>query len=538
MGVAARLIAGVAVLLQQAPVLADAGLPAPIATTEAGIVQGEYTSGRMIRVFKGIPFAKPPVGSLRWRAPLPAAPWRGVRRTTIFPPACLQTDPPAGNSLSRILFATPRDPQGEDCLYLNVWAPRSQRHKKLPVMVWIYGGGFRRGTSAEPLYDGENLARKGVIFVSLNYRVGRLGFFAHPLLTAESANHTSGNYGLLDQVQALRWVQRNIAAFGGDPRLVTLFGQSAGAHSVSYLVGSPLAAGLFSRVIAQSGGGFAPAIADAAFGHTLQSLEQAEKRGERTASLMGAHTLAELRVRSAIDIMDAPSADSDEWTWPIVDGEVLPARLETIFATGRQNDVPTMVGSNANEGASFPSDRTLRAYRARAARLPPEFQSLYPATDDATAREASEAAIRDWQFGWQTWTWARMQQRTGRSPVYYYRFSYRPPVPGAAIFVENTGWRLGAFHGSELAYVFGNFYPAHWEWDQRDHTLSRQMAGYWVRFAKTGNPNHPGQPEWRVFNPNRQELMQFNERIGMTKMTDLERYMFWDRLAGSPVPVR
>jgi para-nitrobenzyl esterase len=261
------------------------------------MIDGAVSSNGAVRMYKGIPYARPPVGDLRWRAPEPAEPWTGVRKTAASAPICMQADQPPGNSLFKTLFFTPAGPKSEDCLYLNIWTTATPGGPQQPVMVWIPGGGFRAGSASGPIYDGEGLARRGVIVVSINYRLGKLGFLAHPWLTAESGRHASGNYGLMDQIAALQWVRRNIGAFGGDPAQVTIFGQSAGSYSVNYLVASPLAKGLFARAIGESGAAFAPATVGSIMGHTLRPLADAEKGGQRLADAITTTSPASLPPR-------------------------------------------------------------------------------------------------------------------------------------------------------------------------------------------------------------------------------------------------
>ena len=499
-----------------------ASAPGPKVHTDAGWVQG--VSDKTLDEFKGIPFAKPPVGDLRWRAPQKPQAWKGVRQAADYGASCMQPEPRSTAPLS------------EDCLYLNVWKPKTATPAhKLPVMVWIYGGGFRAGTASEPTYDGANFARQGVVMVTINYRLGKFGFMAHPDLTAESEHHSSGNYGLLDQIAALQWVQRNISAFGGDPKAVTIFGQSAGGHAVTFLVASPVPQGLVARAIGESAGGFAPASAKTYFGHTLRSLQQSEQSGLRLQADLKASSIADLRKLPAKAIQEAATLDDDDMGWVTQDGYILPDSVDHIFAAGRQNDVPVMMGFNSNEGASFAHERTLRAFHAVTAKemgdRAAEYAKLYPATDDVSATRSSEMASRDNHFAWQTWTWARLQTATGKSPIYYYNFALRPPIPANDPAVEREPVDWGAHHSAEIPYVFGNFVPDTWRWRDQDRGLSRIMSAYWVNFAKTGNPNGKGLPSWKSYDPAQPSRMIFDEAPSQRPIADLDHLAFWDSLA-------
>jgi para-nitrobenzyl esterase len=509
-------LAALAVTLAAGAHAADA--PPPKAHTDTGWVQGVRTPDQLA-IYKGIPFAKPPVGDLRWRAPQKPQPWADTLVADHFQPACIQ------GQGSR----TADRPPSEDCLYLNVWEPKgAAAGTKLPVMMWIYGGGFRGGTGSMPLFDGQAFARKGVILVTINYRLGKFGFMAHPELSKESGHNASGNYGLMDQIAALQWIQRNIAAFGGDPRNVTVFGQSAGGHSVNYLTATPLAKGLFAKAIAESGGAFAPAHATV-FGHTLRTLQQTEQRGLAMQALFHANSIADLRKVPAKDIQAAPVLDDDDMGWVTLDGYAMPDTVDHIFAQSRQNDVPTIIGFNSNEGATFGHESTLAAFDKTTAHdfgaRAGDYSKLYPAKDDVTAEHSSEEAARDNHFGWQTWTWAHEQHAHGKSPLYYFFFDIRPPVTGAS----PTDW--GAHHEHELPYVFGNQYPANWGWTERDRRLSNVVQDYWVNFAKTGNPNGAGLPAWSAFDPAKPELMLFNEHPSQQPVPNQQRIAFWDQLA-------
>ncbi|MEJ0035090.1 MAG: carboxylesterase family protein [Gammaproteobacteria bacterium] len=448
----------------------------PRARTEQGTLEGVDADG--VTVFRGIPFAAPPVGVLRWRAPQPAVAWSGLRKADTFSPVCMQEGSYPEDA--------PAERSSEDCLYLNVWAPR--RARKLPVMVWIYGGALRNGSASTPLYAGDRLARHDVIVVTLNYRLGVFGFLSHPDLTRESSTHTSGNYGLQDQIAALGWVKRNIAAFGGDPARVTLFGQSSGAISISALMASPLAKGLFQRAIAQSGGLFEP----------MQllpelSLPGAEKAGVQFASRAGAPDLASLRAKPADELLKVEfKADI------IVDGHVLARPPYEDFLDGQRNDVAVLVGENRDEGELFIRGRTITTANMRS-----ELEHGFPAflvdlagpvgeiASDTQAHAAVATFNRDMRFGWDMWTWARLASRKN-GIVYAYQFARVPPQgsPFAA---------LGATHGAEMPYVFDHLDLQALPWTEADRALASTMAKYWTHFAKTGDPNGAGLPAWPAF---------------------------------------
>jgi para-nitrobenzyl esterase len=465
---------------------------------EQGLLSGVAGKSPEVRVYRGIPFAAPPVGDLRWKPPGPASHWKGVRAATQFGNPCWQTPYPPAFSI----YQTELPPMNEDCLYLNVWTSAKSPADNLPVMVWIHGGGLTRGAGSLPIYDGENLARRGLVVVTINYRLGVFGFFAHPELTAESPHHASGNYGLMDQIAALEWVKRNIAAFGGDPKRVTIFGESAGSWSVNALMASPLAKGLFTRAIGESGGTMA----------RMMTLADAEKTGEKLASGLGStqQGLKTLRATSAEALLKAGAAD----TVPlIVDGWVLPQQVHTIFAEAKQNDVPLIVGNNSDEGTTLaPQGASMNAalFTAQAKQrfggLAGQFLAAYPAGSDQEAVASFYAAFRDDIFGWQMRTWAQMQTMTGHHPVYRYYFSHWPPGPQSE--------RLRAFHASEIPYVFGNFtWP--FPWNDQDRHLSDEMMTYWTNFAKTGDPNGRELLNWPVYNSATDNVLEFGERVSV-----------------------
>lgn len=485
---------------------------------EQGLLAGTNGASASVRVYLGVPYAAPPVGDLRWKAPQPADPWKGVRKATEFSNACWQTPyPPAA-----AIYQAKLPPLSEDCLYLNIWTPANSSKDRLPVMFWIHGGGFTRGTANTSAYNGEVLARKGVVVVTINYRLGIFGFFAHPGLSAESGHHASGNYALLDQIAALTWVKKNITAFGGDPGKVTIFGESAGSWAVNALMASPLAKGLFQRAIGESGGSFEP----------MKSLDTAEKEGAKLGGLLTpdvvppksdssqksesaaasayAGVLKELRGMSPVNLLRASETESIR---PIVDRYVLPQDIATIFAQGKQNDVPLIVGYNADEGTTLaPQGVNMKAIvfttgvHQRYGAYADQMLKVYPATTDEESVKSYYAAFRDQGFGWEMRTWARMATKTGHQPAYLYYFSRRLPGPQSE--------RLRAFHASELPYVFGTFFWP-FPWEDTDKKLSDAITSYWVNFAKTGNPNGENLPQWPVYNATADQSLEFGDQIAV-----------------------
>ena len=475
-----RAIAALAALLLA---IAPAALAAqPLVRIDTGAARGTASHG--IAAYLGLPYAAPPTGDLRWRPPRTAQAWPGVRAATAFAPACPQT----GVSMPGETPPT----TSEDCLYLNVWTPAGPTAPPAPVMVWIHGGAYANGATSMPLYWGDRLARRGVVVVSIAYRLGPLGYLAHPELTAESPHATSGNYGLMDQIAALQWVRRNISAFGGDPKNVTIAGQSSGAMSVSLLLASPLAAGLFHRAIGQSGGVFEPVQLAPQY-----RLAAAEEDGVAYAQSVGATSLSELRRLPAARLLEGRSGQVSH---PVLEPHVLPRTPYEAYAAGRQNDVPVLIGSNAEEANSLIDLNAVRAAtfakdveRAWGA-LPPQLTAAYPFSSDAEARRARAGFERDLRFGWDMWAWARLQAMPGRRPAYLYRFSQRPPFPEDS---ARAGW--GAAHLAELWYMTDHLDQETWAWTASDRRLADIMARYWVNFARSGDPNGPGLPPWPAF---------------------------------------
>ncbi|MCH8332362.1 carboxylesterase family protein [Candidatus Sumerlaeota bacterium] len=467
---------------------------------EAGRIAGKETGAKGgVHAYLGIPYAAPPVGELRWKEPQPVAPWTGVRQCTEFSAVCPQPDYPANS-----IYARDPEPTSEDCLYLNVWTAAAGPDEKRPVMVWIHGGALTRGSGSTPTYDGTSLAQKGVVLVTINYRLGPLGYFAHPALSKESEHGSSGNYGILDQIAALEWVQRNIAAFGGDPDRVTIFGESAGSWSVCYLMATPLAKGLIHRVIGESGGVFdrMPDLRESRPG-----IQSAEEMGVAVAGGDSAETIASLRGKSPEEILELFGGRFR--SRPNVDGWAFPEEVYMIFAKGRQNDVPAILGSNADEGTSLAgarAPRTVQAYTALVERqygdLAAEMLEVYPAASDEEARGAYLASFRDQVFTWQMRTWARIMS-TGGSDAYLYFFSHVPPRPDSDLY--------GAYHAAEIAYAFNNLHTSSFTAKEGDLELADTMSDYWVNFAATGDPNAKGLPQWPAYDKQSEPFMEFGD---------------------------
>jgi len=458
---------------------------------DGGLLQGTIESG--LTVFKGIPFAAPPVGDLRWRPPQPAAEWEGVLNADKFAPGPIQGgNPPAGKS--------------EDCLYLNVWTPAKSKKDRIPVLVWIYGGGFGAGSTSEPNYSGEKLAEKGVVLVSIAYRVGQLGFLAHPELSKESQHNVSGNYGLLDMIAGLQWVQKNIAAFGGDPDKVTIFGESAGGIAVSMLCASPLAKGLFHGAISQSGGSFGPPRPTTFPGENLKRLANAERDGEAYLNSAGVTSIAELR---KIEADKLPAGRGLGMSWPIIDGWVIPDDQYKLYEAGKYNDTPILVGYNSDEGASFSREKSpedfIAGVKARYGKFAEDLIKAYPPGENSVPKTARDLS-RDAAFGWHTWIWARLQSKTGKSKVYYYYFDQHPDYPADS---PRAGY--GSPHGQDVAYVFKHLDASNPQLTETDHAISEAMATYWTNFAKYGDPNGNDVPEWPAFSDATPIVMHFNQ---------------------------
>jgi para-nitrobenzyl esterase len=467
-----------------------------IVKVEGGSISGTKNAKGDVQIFKGIPFAAPPLGDLRWKAPAPVIPWSGVKECTKFGPSPMQGKPTPFMVYSPE-FLIPEEPINEDCLHLNIWTAAKSPSEKRPVLVWIYGGGFSSGGSACPIYDGEALAKKGVVLVSINYRVGVMGFFAHPDLSKENSANASGNYGLLDQIAALKWVQKNISAFGGDPSNVTIAGQSAGSMSVNCLVASPLAKGLFTKAIAESGS----SLLSKGFVRTAD-LRTSEDLGKQWAEAAGFFSADELRRISAEVIQEKVKG---RYT-PVIDGYVLPASIPKIFADNKQNDVMLLTGWNEDErfGQLTSMAEFKKQVETKYSVDAEKVFKYYPATSEEESTRSQTALGRDETFGISNYAWAKIQAR-GKNKVYLYNFLRKPPAEGDFV-------KYGAFHTAEVPYAFNTLQYFKRPLQPADYALGELMSSYWTNFAKTGDPNGKGLPAWPAFDDTKAMVMMFDEK--------------------------
>lgn len=510
--------------------------------TANGTVEG-VTEASGIRAFKGIPFGAPPVGDLRWKEPQPVKNWTGVRKTDHFGPRAMQ----------RALFGDMgfrSDGMSEDCLYLNVWTPAKSGNEKLPVLVYFYGGGFVAGDGSESRYDGESMAKKGIVAITVNYRLGVFGFMAHPELTKESPHHASSNYGYLDQSAALRWVQQNIAAFGGDPKRVTIAGESAGSVSVSAQMVSPLSKNLIAGAIGESGsllGTLPPS-----------TLSAAEEMGVKFATGAGANSLAELRAMSAEKLLEATAKPGVPWFTSAIDGYFFPKSPADMFAAGEQAHVPLLVGWNSEEmnsrailGQEKP---TVENYTAAVKKLykdqGDEVLKAYPASSDEQVAQAATELASDRFIGYSTWRWSDIQAKTGGKPVYRYLYSRPRPAmtaamgdatPGLAGGVvkggDATAMKMpparGAVHSAEIEYAMGNLASNKvYAWTPDDYKVSEIMQNYFANFIKTGNPNGTGLPKWSAVSGDKGvQFMQIDVNTRSETEQNRSRYLLLDQLS-------
>jgi para-nitrobenzyl esterase len=535
---AAMLALGVAAI----PSAAAEATPAPV-RIDTGLLVGVPGRSQDITVYKGIPYAAPPVGKLRWQAPQPARPWRGVRKADRFGDLCPQ--------LTREPIARP---MSEDCLTANIWTGARSRNERRPVFVWIYGGGFSQGAGSSPQFDGEGLARKGLVVVTFNYRLGPLGFLATPELSKESGHNASGNYGILDDIALLKWVQRNVAAFGGDPGRVTIAGQSAGAGSVGFLSISPLAKGLFHRSIAQSHARH-PGDPELRYLSTSwRPLKGAEEAGARYAAARGATSLAAMRALPWQKLIEGSDLiDADVYTGssarpplfrPVVDGWVIPRGYRKTFSHGAQNPVPYVAGSNLDETGAVPATAfaalrartapprpgmpqtnvTLAAYRdwakTKFGPMADEFLRLYPANNDDEAALANNGAARD-NSRISTWLWGIEWRRTAQTPVFTYFWTHAVPGPSHDL--------RGAYHGSEINYVLDNLYTIDLPWTEQDRRIADIMSSYWANIAAKGDPNGPGLPVWPAHDPASPMVMEVGDHFRPIPIASPEKIDFWKR---------
>ena len=489
-----------------------------------GKVSGVVANG--IVSFKGIPFAASPVGALRWKAPQPVKPWTGVKQAFEYSASCMQ------DANFAKIFGTSA-PISEDCLYLNVWTPAKTPGDKLPVMVWIYGGGFVGGMTSVPAYDGTRLAEQGIVLVSVAYRLGVFGFLAHPELSKESGKG-SGNYGVQDMIAGLQWVKANIAKFGGDSSRVTIFGESAGGIAVSMLAASPAAKGLFQRAISESGGNFAPPRFANEGGVSGPPLKFAEASGQAFLAKLGASDLKAARELPAEKLQAALGPGLQGGFWPVFDGDVLPGDQYELYLVKRFNDTPILIGINSDEGALFaPPGATAALFesfvRPSYGKHADAILAVYPHATTEEAAKASRDIFRDSVFAWSTWAWAMLQAQKGTGKAFVYYFDHRPPQSSN-----------GANHGSEIGYVFKNLGsggalglpgPPRPE----DLAMSDLVSSYWVNFAKMGDPNGPGLPAWPAFSVTSQNAMHFDTKSSarpvpnMTQIKALDDYFAWRR---------
>jgi len=494
-----RLLALLLIACAQMPNPAHAEIE--YADVTGGRLKGEVNDG--LAVFKGIPFAAPPIGDLRWRVPQPVAPWHGVRAANTFAPACSQP-----------WWETP-NPSSEDCLYLNVWTAAANAQERRPVMFWIHGGGFKGGMSWEPVSYGTHLAREGVVLVTIAYRLGAIGFLAHPQLTRESGTG-SGNYGLFDMLAALRWVQANIAQFGGDPARVTLVGGSAGAAAVSLFAGAPAAKGLYARAIAQSGSAFLPEQAgDPDPELSIPTLSSAERDGESFFRALGVSDLTSARHVPAEIIVKASQAKPHSAVGlATFDGELVQRSNIDLFRHGQFNDTPILIGFTSDEGGhpltQSPVDSMkteMKHWSCPDRRADAALITAYPYATEAQAEASIRYLYADFGTGGPTWTWARLQTMQGRNPAFLYVFD-----------VHNPDHPFGAGHASDYPFVFGNFPkpPV-----ARDEAVSALMRKFWINFATRGDPNGPGLPVWNKFDERSQAAMVFDASPGSRQLPNL-----------------
>jgi para-nitrobenzyl esterase len=540
------LIAACAAALVVMPLHSGAAVPGAI-HVESGWLQGVPGRDAAVTVFKGVPYAAAPVGDLRWRAPQPAPAWKGVRAADRFGAVCPQSTLPAMPD-----GVTPT--MDEDCLTANIWTAKAASEVKRPVFVWIYGGGFSVGSGAQPEFDGEALAKKGVVVVTFNYRIGALGFLATPELSRESGHDASGNYGLLDDIALLKWVKANIAAFGGDPDQVTIGGQSAGAGSSGFLAMSPLAKGLFKRAILESHARYSRDLELRYLSVSYRTKAAAETAGQKFVAEHGAHSLAEMRatpwqnlvVGNVFDMeVDTGSPAKPPLFRPVVDGWVLPHDYEDTYRLGTQNDVSILAGNNKDETGAVPetafaairrqpaSDRrpgephtnvTLDDFRASArakfGAMADEFLKLYPASNDDEAALQNNASVRD-NSRVSTYLWGTQWRKANSRPVYTYFWTHALPGPSHD--------RRGAFHGSEIPYVFDSLDALKLPFTDDDRKIGDTMSSYWANFIKTGNPNGAGLPAWPGYSPQTPQVMAVGDQWGPIPVASPAKIDFWKR---------
>ncbi len=489
--------------------------------TVNGLLEGNFNKATGVHHFKGVPFAAPPIGELRWKPPQPVKNWEGVRKADKFGPRAMQQP-----LFSDMVFRS--NGMSEDCLYLNVWTPDATGHEKLPVLVYFFGGGFAGGDGSEGRYDGESMAQKGIVALTVNYRLGVFGFLAHPELTKESPQHASGNYGLLDQSAALGWVRQNIAAFGGDPKRVTIAGESAGSISVCAQMASPLSKDLIAGAIGESGGAVGPPLMPL-------PLDEAEAKGVKIASGLGIGaepTLAALREMPAEQLLKAAANAGGKFFGPTMDGYFFPKQPAEIFAAGEQARVPLLAGTNSEEngyGSVLGKEKpTVENYRKALTKLyadkADEAFALYPAATENEVMDAAQDFASDRFISYGTWQWIDQATKTGGQPTYYYFYTHPRPVPKPVSKPASATEKdappkpapkppRGAAHSAEIEYAMGNLDTNKvYAWTPDDHKVSKLMQEYFVNFIKTGNPNGAGLPEWPMFACEKRMLIDVNCR--------------------------
>ncbi len=450
---------------------------------ENGLIAGFFNVNTGVTAYKGIPFAEPPIGPLRWKAPQPAGKWKGIRNCLAFGPSPMQPKPVSFFMIGPE-FVVPKQPLSEDCLYLNVWTAARSAAERRPVLVWIYGGGFFSGGAAASGYSGEALAKKGIVFVSFNYRLGIFGFFSHPGLSAENPHHISGNYALLDQIAVLNWVRKNIQAFGGDPEKVTIAGQSAGSISVNCLLASPLAKGLFRGAIAESGSMVLenPVI-------SMKKLAVAEKLGSALAAKLKANNIQDLRNLSA-DSLEKASG----FYFPVADGYVMPASIAEIYKASKQTHVPFLTGWNADEGFLLGIKRKEEFTKEGSVFGPDSalFSTYFPSVTDSQSLASQIAFSVDKTIGIPQYIWALKQNENNNAKTFLYLFTRKPPAFG-------DKKKFGAYHSAEIGYALHNLDSIQRPWEPVDRHLEEIVSGYWVNFVKSGDPNGDQLPDWPAF---------------------------------------
>lgn len=508
-------------------------------TISNGIIEGEFDIKTNIQSFKGIPFAQPPVGDLRWKAPQPVTNWNGIKQTKKFGPRGIQS-----NVFGDMGFRS--DGMSEDCLYLNVWSPAKSADEKLPVLVYFYGGGFAAGDGSESRYDGENMAKKGIVTLTVNYRLGIWGFFSHPELTKESPNHASGNYGLLDQNAALKWVQANISKFGGDPKRVTIAGESAGSIAVSAQMASPLSKGLIAGAIGESGGSIFPTLAPV-------PLAQAEKTGLEFAQKIGAPSIKDLRSMSTLELYQKSLGTSLGIFKTTIDGYFLTKTLPETFEAKQQAMVPLLLGWNSEEmtyraltaGKDITNEIYIQKVKELYGNKADEVLKLYPVGTPEVTEQSATDLTGDRFIAYSTWKWFDLHRKNSTQPVYRYYYAHpRPEMRDKSLEAGLAGGVIkknsntpktpipkGAVHSAEIEYAMGNLDGnKDYAWTEADYSVSETMMNYFANFIKTGNPNGEKLPVWQMAKEEEKpEVMIINLVSKSKKAENDARYLFLDK---------